>query len=518
MRERALDAVLALALALGAYALLGDVGFELTDEGYLWYGVQRAELGEVPRLDFRGYDAGRYYWCVAWAPLFGTGLLGMRLSLAMYQAVGLFFGLRVARRALKPGETGLPLLLVGLGVLLTIWEFPRQKVFEHTSVLITVWVVMRWLEQRDLRRAFAAGFWTGLALFMGRNHALYAGLSSVAVLGWIGARESLALCRDSLGSFSAGVAVGLLPTVAMMLLIPGLAATNWELAMALVHRSSNLSMDVPWPWTIDFAAEDPGWATQLLGTGISYMLMCAVYLLGAIAVVRTSASAMHRRAAFAACIFVGISWAHHAAVRSEAGHLAQAAHPLWLALFAAPLAFDWAQRQRVALASGITLVTLTAAVPIFADGRWQGLVSDSWKPLEVGDDSVRAPAWIVDYVQTIDGLVSTHVAESELILIAPFDPTFYPYFGKKSPIYDTYQLWPSSNEAQQAAIAALEAQDVRWALLGTTIVSGSPQTHYSHTNPLVLAYLQQNFEPVPGVAQFPGRMFLQRRSLPTPQP
>ena len=63
------------------------------DEGFLWYGVLQTRAGEIPIRDFQSYDPGRYYWCAAWSFLFGGGILGLRASIAVMQAVGLFFGL-----------------------------------------------------------------------------------------------------------------------------------------------------------------------------------------------------------------------------------------------------------------------------------------------------------------------------------------------------------------------------------------------------------------------------------------
>jgi hypothetical protein len=82
------------------------VGIGLSDEGYLWYGTWRTMLGEVPILDFRGYDPGRYYWGAAWGLLFGDGIIGLRLSNALFAFGGLSFGLLAAR--LCPSDMHMP--------------------------------------------------------------------------------------------------------------------------------------------------------------------------------------------------------------------------------------------------------------------------------------------------------------------------------------------------------------------------------------------------------------------------
>ena len=76
-----LSGVTAVVLVACLFLLEGHLGFSLWDEGFLWYGVQRVMLGELPLRDFQSYDPGRYYLSAALMFLMReNGIIALRLT------------------------------------------------------------------------------------------------------------------------------------------------------------------------------------------------------------------------------------------------------------------------------------------------------------------------------------------------------------------------------------------------------------------------------------------------------
>ena len=123
-------------LACAVVALLfiwqGRKGYNIGDEGFLWYGVQRVLAGEVPLRDFMAYDPGRYYWSAALLSLWGQeGIMQLRAVVAIFQALGLAVALCLLDQA-NPGTSPArrqAFLLVS-ALILVRWMFPRHKLFD----------------------------------------------------------------------------------------------------------------------------------------------------------------------------------------------------------------------------------------------------------------------------------------------------------------------------------------------------------------------------------------------------
>ena len=169
--------VIAVVLAGCSFAWQGRVGFNLADEGFLWYGVERTAAGEVPLRDFQSYDPGRYYWCAAGRFIFGRELLAVRGSEAVAEVIGLWLGLLAATRLTRRW-----LALGVIGLMLTVWIFPSHKMFDHVLLLAGLWMTTRMVESPSARRILVAGAFAGLCVFFGRNHALYQGAAQCVLL------------------------------------------------------------------------------------------------------------------------------------------------------------------------------------------------------------------------------------------------------------------------------------------------------------------------------------------------
>jgi hypothetical protein len=91
----------------------GNIGINLADEGFLWYGVQRVMSGEIPIRDFMSYDPGRYYWSAALMSIINsTGIMQLRFSVAIFQMLGLFCGILAISWQLKRNKLNFFYLII----------------------------------------------------------------------------------------------------------------------------------------------------------------------------------------------------------------------------------------------------------------------------------------------------------------------------------------------------------------------------------------------------------------------
>ena len=447
----AFTGLLSVALVGSLHLLTGDVGFDLWDEGFLWYGVKRTAAGEVPLRDFQSYLPGRYYWAAAWSWILGDGILALRLSNNLFRVLGLWLGLLAARRVVPHAG-----LLLPIGAVLALWMFPQHKPVEASFSLALVYVAVRLVEDPSPRWHFLSGSLVGFAMCFGPNIGLYGALALLFAILLVHERRREGHLARKLAVWCAGVVVGLAPLLGLMAFARGFATSLGESVLYIARHGVNLPRPVPWPWRLDY--ESLGWVQGLsafsIGTG--YLLLAATLPLGLAVAWGTRGPLLRQRAVFIACVCVGFFFAHHASVRSDAFHLAESIQPLLLGLFAVPAALGfshrrWATAAVWAIPIFLTLFAVPSANPALT--RFQpGAAPPLLVPHEVAGDPLRVPRPIADELTRVERAVARHVPPNDPLFIASMRPGLYPLLGRVSPVWEIYFLWVAEVEREQTSL------------------------------------------------------------------
>ena len=490
-RTFATAALLSALVAAAFHLALGDMHVNLADEGYLWYGVLGVLRGEVPFRDFQSYDPARYYWCAAFTPLLGHGILGLRASVAVFQAIGLTLGLLVARRFVR-GDAA----LIVPALVLSLWMFPRHKLFEPAIALGVTWFVVRLCERPTARRHLAAGACVGLAAFFGRNHGLYAGLAVLAAFGLAVRHRPEPGVLRRFGALTLGVLLGYAPMLAMLAFVPGLRDGFADALRDLLTKGANVPLPWPWPWRTDLAGTTGLHTAARVAVAGGFLLPVLLLPLGLLRVLRARGDDFAREAALVGVTLVALVYVHHVTVRSDEPHLGQCIQPVLLLAFALPTG----GRARAASACGLLLFTGLAALECHTTLRWLAPWRGGAQPLHDVDVAGEPLRLLGAQAATVEGLrrdVGARLTAQDEIFVAPSRPTYYPLLGKRSPVRDIYLFWFASVQDQRAIVERLETRRVRWALIVDTAIDDREDLRFSNTHPLVWTFLHERYERVP---------------------
>lgn len=503
-RQRLVALLTAVGFAVAWYLVVGDAHLNPAEEGYLWYGVWRTGLGEIPIRDFQSYDPGRYYACAGLQEALGSGILGLRRSLAVFQGLGVLFGLLAARRMTRSTW-----VLVPLGVVLGLWLFPRHKVFEGVVALACTWSGTRLLEHPTRARHVAAGVTAGLAAFFGRNLGLYAALALgllAAASAW--KRRERGWARNAL-SLAGGVVAGYAPMLVLLVLAPGFWERFVESMRLLLRLGANIEAPWLWPWRVALAGLDGREVLARLSLALVYLLPVTALPLGCWFLLRARAEDLVRRATLFAAAVVGALFIHHAMVRSDPPHLAQSIQPTLVAT-AALLALLAGKRRALGgcLALLFALPVANAALahnPALSHRGGVPLV-----PTPFGEDTLRLLPQHASYYTRLVGAIGRRVGADEQLFIAPARPAFYPLLGKRSPSWWIYFFVAGADATEQQRIIG-ELAGVEWVLFVDQAIAEREDLRFRNSYPQVWAHVLAHYERVPTPELEPDHLLYRRR-------
>ncbi|MFL1557105.1 hypothetical protein [Pseudomonas sp. O11] len=504
-KERAVNSLVLLALSTafvaGNFLWQGHDGFNLWDEGFLWYGAQQIIADEVPIRDFMAYDPGRYYWSAAYFSLVGdTGIIALRTAVAVFQVAGLYAGLWTISIALRQHKAKSVVYLCVGAVTLMAWMYPRHKIFDISISMIIVASLTYLLLNPSTARYFLLGAIVGLAAVFGRNHGVYGAVASLTAIGWLTIKAPQASVRwKGILFWTLGVVVGYLPVLAMCLFIPGyLSAFIDTVVFMLEQGNTNLPLPIPWPWKVTFGTVGLAIEVRWFLVGIFFIALVA-FGAGALAwIFKERLGRRYVRPELVAVACAALPYAHFAFARADVGHLAQGIYPLLVGIFiVVAIVESWASK----LALGVA----TASASLFILAAWQpGVLArtqEGWQQVNVSGSTLSMDPGTAEAVNLLRDLTDRYAPAGKAVLVLPFWPGAYPLLGRHAPLWEIYALSPRSEDFQRAEIERIRKANPGFALVFNMAMDGREELRFSNSHRLIDAYIRSHFEVVPTSAK-----------------
>lgn len=473
-------------------------GFNVPDEGYLWYGSQRVLLGEVPFRDFMSYDIGRYYWSAVFMKLVGdNGIITLRLAIMVFQILALCFAFLVLVRNIATQSLFFWLLTF---ITLLVWMFPQYKIFDASLSIILISSLSFLVEQPSRRRYFLAGLMVGLVAVFGRNHGLYGAIGNIGVIFYLNVkRENAPNLIAAFSFWSLGVFVGYLPVLFFLIFVPGFAPAFWESIRAMLFeiKATNISLPVPWPWLLPFERMT---TVEILRNVTVRLFPIAVVFFGVLGIIGATRQRLKKKkvsSVLISAIFLALPYAHYTYSRADLEHTALGVFPFLIGIFvllaSQPVKIKW---FFVALLCGMSILIMLPFHP-----AW---LSKQHINIKVAGDKLKVDLYTAHRLKLCEELAIRFAPFNQTFIAMPYFPGIYAALGRKCPMWEIYALIPRSASFQQAEIERIKAANPGFAIIDNFPVDRRDDLRYSNTHPIIDRYISDNFERLNDLSQNPA--------------
>lgn len=476
-------ALLALIIVGVKTALTLHMDFNLADESFVWYGMQRVSYGDVPLRDYMAYDPARYYWGALFMAIASSkGLIVMRVANAVIEWLGLFLGLTLIGRGFEKKDW--IFLLLG-GITLSLWTFPAYKVYDQTSSIALICALAYLVESPTIRRYFFSGLILGFAAFVGRNHGVYGIAATALAVIYINLKDRPVPLGKAFFTWLGGVFAGYSPAILMMIFVPGFANASIDMIRVIANNGTNLPLPVPWPWrAVPMPGSTPiaAFGAYLLGFYFLAFLVfgtaCLVY------VFYKKWKGVPVAPALAASSFLILPYAHYAFSRADTIHVSFGGLPLFIGVLL------FAKRFGVVFQSVFAALFLAVTYPVVCI-QIPGYFSKTW--VDVDGSQMKANLPTARATQILHGLESRYASHGESFLVVPFWPGAYTMFERRSPIWDLYSLFPRDAAFQEKEVVDIEKAKPAFILIVDEPPDGNTSLLFRYTSPIVMQYIQTHY-------------------------
>ena len=460
------------------YYKLHNVGFNISDEGYLWYGVQQTLKGKVPIRDFRAYDPGRYYWCVFWCKIFGDNLLSIRLGMKVFQFI-IYFIIFVT---LNPVLNSVPIIFLLL-ITLSLWSSIIHKTIDNAVPVLSIASLTYFLMFPSQFSMACFGLVLGFTLIIGLNHFIYNGLAMIGTLV-----ISYSILNSDIILFGLiGLCLGVLPFI-MFLMIPRSASTYWEkkIARILIRKTTNLKLPIPLPWNNH--PEKMNNNVYKIALQWTLLIIPIFYLISIILLWSTELNSP----LLLASILVGIPYTNHIYSRADKNHIITGISPLIFGLFGI-------YQFNILIFWPLFLLLLLSFYHLVwkADYRfyYDRNYAKAHTKLFLGKLEILLPQTLSDQIIRITTFIKNNDLDKSKFF-APMLAGYYAILNTSTPTYDTFPVYPPSQKEQEKMLADIKNSDIDFCMIRNFALDGEENLKFEKTYPQVWNYLNNEFKQI----------------------
>jgi hypothetical protein len=430
--------------------------------------------------------------------LFGKGIISLRLSLAIFQTIGLTFGLLALRRVIRSWA-----VLYIAGLILLMWMIPRHKTFEASLAMASVYFAVCLLENPSLRQHFISGIFVGITAFFGRNHGLYNLLAFSFLILFIRFRLQKAGLIKHATVWAGGILLGYSPMLIMMFMVPGFFDVFLDSFVLVLRRGTiNMLLPIPWPWRPDYSRMTISQALTSFSTGSFFLLLPTFNIFAIIYSLTTKKEHLKKISLLTASGIVGIIYMHYAFAHADVGHLAHGIAPLLIGMLALPFALNVNNKKTLCSTGLIIILVMT----IFSAGTqsWSYLITTAprtFTKCDIAGDDLWISLQDAQYIEAVKHINSRSISPEEGLLFVPWRPTMYPILRRKSPLYELWFFDPQTETRQKEMIEQMEQKKVNWIILDNVALDRRDELRFSNTHKLLWKYFQEHYDliGVPGL-------------------
>jgi hypothetical protein len=461
-------------------------GYNINEGGFLWYGVQRVLAGEVPLRDFKSYDPTRYYWSAGLMYLMdSSGLLALRFSIGLLRFICLVLCLRLL---LKSNITDKYSLLIA-AIFFSLW-MERLAQYDIFAVILLFSALLFTLENPSPKRYFFLGIAIGFIATIGRNHGVYGIIASIGVMAYLKYVNSAINYFQCVKYWMAGILVGYLPIIGMMIFIPSFenAFIN-SLFFSIEAQTIDLTLPIPLSRIFNFSADTKMESIAMLGGSLFFILLAAAAVGGLFWIFFNAKKLKNMPPIFVVSFVTLIPYTHFAFFRADIPHLSRGIFPLLIGMITyillKPSSIKW---------PAITLLLLLSIPPTLlakpsTQCRLMGCVGIKFS----NGDLVYMDQQASQKLKFIQSLINAYSPQKRNFIVAPYGAGIYSSFFVKSPVWTNNTLFPRSESFQLDEIERIKTTAPDFILIDDISLDEVEDRRYRKIQPLVYEYIITHF-------------------------